>query len=141
MAENPSSLTLPLLITKGMILFPKNQKLIDAGRDFSINAIKISKEKSDSLILIVSQKEGEVENPTADDIFSVGVLARIISISEREKRLRSRVEVIDRVTLSNVHLDEEDKCYVADGTMIESVKVDTDSSAAVVASINHELEK
>ena len=141
MAENPSTLTLPLLITKGLILFPKNQKLIDAGRDFSINAIKISKEKSDSLILIVSQKEGEVENPTADDIFSVGVLARIISISEREKRLRSRVEVIDRVNLSNVHLDEEDKCYVADGTMIEPVKVDTDSSAAVVASINHELEK
>ena len=141
MAENPSTLTLPLLITKGLILFPKNQKLIDAGRDFSINAIKVSKEKSDSLILIVSQKEGEVENPTADDIFSVGVLARIISISEREKRLRSRVEVIDRVSLSNVHLDEEDKCYVADGTMIESVKVDSDSSAAVVASINHELEK
>ena len=141
MAENPSTLTLPLLITKGLILFPKNQKLIDAGRDFSINAIKVSKEKSDSLILIVSQKEGEVENPTADDIFAVGVLARIISISEREKRLRSRVEVIDRVTLSNVHLDEEDKCYVADGTMIESVKVNSDSSAAVVASINHELEK
>ena len=141
MAENPSTLNLPLLITKGLILFPKNQKLIDAGRDFSINAIKISKEKADSLIFIVSQKEGEVENPTADDIFSVGVLARIISISEREKRLRSRVEVIDRVTLSNVHLDEEDKCYVADGTMIESVKVNSDSSAAVVASINHELEK
>ena len=141
MAENPSSLTLPLLITKGMILFPKNQKLIDAGRDFSINAIKISKEKSDSLILIVSQKEGEVENPKADDVFPIGVLARVISISEREKRLRARVEVIDRVSLSNIHLDEEDNCYVADGAMIDSIKVDPDSSAAIVSSVNHQLEK
>ena len=141
MAENPSSLTLPLLITKGMILFPKNQKLIDAGRDFSINAIKISKEKSDSLILIVSQKEGEVENPKAEDVFSTGVLARVISISEREKRLRARVEVIDRVALSNIHLDEEDNCYVADGTMIEPINVDADSSAAIVSSVNHQLEK
>ena len=141
MAENPSSLTLPLLITKGLILFPKNQKLIDAGRDFSINAIKVAKEKSDSLILIVSQKEGEVENPTADDIFTTGVLARVISISEREKRLRSRVEVIDRVQLSNVHIDDEDKCFVADGTVLESIKIDSDASSQVVTSINHELEK
>ena len=141
MAENPSSLTLPLLITKGLILFPKNQKLIDAGRDFSINAIKVAKEKTDSLILIVSQKEGEIENPTADDIFSTGVLARVISISEREKRLRSRVEVIDRVNLSNVHIDEEDKCFVADGTILEALQVDSDTSSGVVSSINHELEK
>ena len=141
MAENPSTLTLPLLITKGLILFPKNQKLIDAGRDFSINSIKVSKEKSDSLILIVSQKEGEIENPTENDIFSIGVLARIISISEREKRLRSRVEVIDRVLLSKVHFDDEDNCYVADGTMIEPVKADLDTSTAVVTSINNELDK
>ena len=141
MAESPSTLTLPLLITKGLILFPKNQKLIDAGRDFSINAIKVAKEKSDSLILIVSQKEGEIENPTADDVFTIGVLARVISISEREKRLRSRVEVIDRVALANIHIDDEDKCFVADGTILDGVKVDSDASSAVVASINHELEK
>ena len=141
MANNPSSLTLPLLITKGMILFPKNQKLIDAGRDFSINAIKVSKEKADSLILIVSQKEGEVENPTADDVFSVGVLARVISISEREKRIRTRVEVIDRVKLDNVHLDEEDKCYAADATIIDAIQSDLDTMTAIVSSINHELEK
>ena len=141
MADNPSTLTLPLLITKGMILFPKNQKLIDAGRDFSISSIKVSKEKADSLILIVSQKEGEVENPTADDVFNVGVLARIISISEKEKRLRARVEVIDRVTLANIHLDEEDKCYVADATMSDPIKVDLDTSSAIISSINHELEK
>ena len=141
MADNPSTLTLPLLITKGLILFPKNQKLIDAGRDFSINAIKVSKEKADSLILIVSQKEGEIDNPTADDIFTVGVLARVISISEREKRLRARVEVIDRVALANMHLDDEDKCYVADGTMLPPIEVGIEASAAVVSSINHELEK
>ena len=141
MADTPSTLTLPLLITKGLILFPKNQKLIDAGRDFSINAIKVAREKADSLILIVSQKEGEVENPTAEDIFSTGVLARIISVSEREKRLRARVEVIERASLDNVHLDEEDNCYVADGSISDAVAVDAKTSAAIVSSVNHELEK
>ena len=82
MASNPSSLTLPLLITKGLILFPKNQRLIDAGRDFSINAIKVSKDKADNLILITSQIDSDVENPTEQDVFKIGVLARVMSISE-----------------------------------------------------------
>ena len=141
MANNPSSLTLPLLITKGMILFPKNQKLIDAGREFSINAVRTSKDKADSLILITSQREGEIETPTSDDIYPVGVLARIVSVSEREKRLRARVEVIDRVNLSNVELDADDNCFIAKATMIEPISLDDASSETVVNSINHELEK
>ena len=141
MANNPQTLTLPLLITKGLILYPKNQKLIDAGREFSVNAVKVSKDKADSLILITSQREVDTENPTVDDIFHTGVLARIISVSEREKRLRCRVEVIDRVKLSNIKLDDEDQCYAADATIIPSINVDRESSLAIITSINHELEK
>ena len=141
MATSPSSLTLPLLITKGMILYPKNQKLIDAGRDFSINAIRTSKDKADSLILISSQREVDIENPTSEDVFPTGVLARIISVSEREKRLRARVEVIDRVSLSNFELDKDDNCYIAKAIMIDHIQIDEKSSETIVNSINHELEK
>ena len=141
MAKSPQTLTLPLLITKGLILYPKNQKLIDAGRDFSVSAVKVSKEKADSLILITSQRDMDTEKPSVDDIFTTGVLARVVSISEREKRLRCRVEVIDRVSLNNVKFDEEDQCYAADATMLEPIAVDLESSVAIVTSINHELEK
>ena len=141
MATNPSSLNLPLLITKGMILFPQNQRLIDAGRDFSINAIKVSREKTDSLILITAQIDSDVENPTENDIFKVGVLARIISISERDKRIRARVEVIDRAELSNISLDNEDKCFVSNATLLNPIEVDDKSSEAVVNAISNELEK
>ena len=141
MATSPSSLTLPLLITKGMILYPKNQKLIDAGRDFSINAIRTSKDKADSLILISSQREVDIENPTSEDVFPTGVLARIVSVSEREKRLRARVEVIDRVSLSNIELDKDDNCYIAKAIMLDPIQIDEKSSETIVNSINHELEK
>ena len=141
MATSPSSLTLPLLITKGMILYPKNQKLIDAGRDFSVNAIRTSKDKADSLILISSQREVDIENPTSEDVFPTGVLARIVSVSEREKRLRARVEVIDRVSLSNIELDKDDNCYIAKAIMLDHIQIDEKSSETIVNSINHELEK
>ena len=141
MATSPSSLTLPLLITKGMVLYPKNQKLIDAGRDFSVNAIRTSKDKADSLILISSQREVDIENPTSEDVFPTGVLARIVSVSEREKRLRARVEVIDRVSLSNIELDKDDNCYIAKAIMLDPIQIDEKSSETIVNSINHELEK
>ena len=142
MADSKSSLTLPLLITKGLILFPGNSRLIDAGRDFSINSIKVSKAKTDSLILITSQRDESTENPTDKDIFLTGVLARVISISEREKVVRARVEVISRVTLSKVEFDDkEDNCFVADGEVIDPISVSDKESEAIVSSINHELEK
>ena len=141
MADKPSTLTLPLLITRGMILYPKITRLIDAGREFSVNAIKASREKADSLILVTSQVDSEIENPTEKDIFTIGVLARIVSITERDKRVRVRVEVIDRVELSNILFDVEDKCYISNATLINKIEVDDQSSEAVVNAINHELEK
>ena len=143
MADNkPSSLTLPLLITKGLILFPGNTRLIDAGREFSLNAIKISKSKTDSLILVTSQTSDTVETPTEEDIFKVGVLARIVSVTERENRMRARVEVIDRVTLSNIYYDEaEDKTFVAVGTILAQPIIAEKDSAAIVGSINQEVDK
>ena len=141
MADNPSSLTLPLLITKGMVLFPSTTRLIEAGRDFSVKAVKVAREKSDSLILITSQNNSDVDKPTPNDVFSVGVLARIISISEKENIAKIRVEVIDRVSLANIAFDAEDECYVSEATMIEAIKVDPQSGEAIVSAINHELEK
>ena len=124
MADQSSSVTLPLLITKGLILFPGNSRLIDAGRDFSINAIKVSKNKTDSLILITSQKDENVDNPSVEDIYLTGVLARVISISERDKRIRARVEVLSRVSLSNVSFDDkEDNCFVAEGQILEAITI------------------
>ena len=83
MAEKKSSVTLPLLITKGLVLFPSNTRLIDTGRDFSINSIKVSREKTDSLILITSQIDVNDNDPTPSTIYHTGVVARIASVSER----------------------------------------------------------
>ena len=55
MADKPKVLSLPLLITRSLVIFPGNQQLIEAGREFSINAINLSRNKADSLIYISSQ--------------------------------------------------------------------------------------
>jgi len=142
MADKKSTLTLPLLITRGLILFPNTSKLIDAGRSFSVNAIKVAKAKTDSLILISSQKIDDIDQPRADEVFNVGVLARVVSVSEREDRIKVRVEVIDRVNLSNIEYDDKDDlCYVSDAEIIEAIKVSEEESAYAIKLFNEEIDK
>ena len=81
MANKPQVLTLPLLITRSLVVFPGNQQLIEAGRDFSISAVNASKNECDSLILVTSQKSFNVEQPTQDDVYEIGVLCHIVSIT------------------------------------------------------------
>ena len=140
MADKPKVLSLPLLITRSLVIFPGNQQLIEAGREFSINAINLSRNKTDSLIFISSQIKAENENPTADDIYHVGTLCHIISCSERENRLRVRVEVLERITLSNIALDVNEQTYVADGAILDLPPVSQVDTQGYIKSINRALE-
>lgn len=140
MADKPKVLSLPLLITRSLVIFPGNQQLIEAGREFSINAINLSRNKADSLIYISSQIKSENENPTEKDIYHVGTLCHIISCSERENRLRVRVEVLERVSLDNIALDVNEQTFVADGHILDLNPVYINESQGYVKSINRALE-
>ena len=140
MAEKPKSLSLPLLITRSLVIYPSNQQLIEAGREFSINAINLSRNKTDSLIFITSQVKADSDNPTEADLFHVGTLCRIISCSQRDERLRVRVEVLERVNLSNIALDNDEQTYVADGGINDLPPISLEENQAVIKSISKALE-
>ncbi|WGK64326.1 endopeptidase La [Croceiramulus getboli] len=71
--------TLPILPLRNTVLFPGVVIPITAGRDTSIALIKEAN-KNGKVIGVVSQKDEEVENPTVKDIYTVGVVARILRI-------------------------------------------------------------
>ena len=140
MANKPQALTLPLLITRALVIFPKNQQLIEAGRDFSISAVNASKNECDSLILVASQKKYDEDNPKAEDIYQVGVLCRIISISERDNRLRVRLEVIERVKLSDIRFEENAGYYSAIGGMDPLPAISPVENEAIIKAVSKALE-
>ncbi|MGB5941978.1 MAG: endopeptidase La [Leeuwenhoekiella sp.] len=71
--------TLPILPLRNTVLFPGVVIPITAGRDMSIDLINESN-KGTKIIGVVSQKDENVENPSADDINSIGVVARILRV-------------------------------------------------------------
>ncbi|MBE7640201.1 endopeptidase La [Salegentibacter sp. BLCTC] len=71
--------TLPILPLRNTVLFPGVVIPITAGRDTSIKLINEANNGS-KIIGVVAQKDEEVENPTAKDIYRTGVVARILRV-------------------------------------------------------------
>jgi ATP-dependent Lon protease len=68
---------IPILALRNTVLFPGVVIPITVGRDKSIKAVAEAF-KSDKLIGVISQKELKKDNPSANDLYNVGTVAKII---------------------------------------------------------------
>jgi len=69
-------LELPLLASRGIVVFPNMVIPLLVGRDKSIEAIEEAMMR-DKKIFIASQKKEEIEDPDEDDIYRVGTIAEV----------------------------------------------------------------
>ncbi|KEZ94704.1 MULTISPECIES: endopeptidase La [Nonlabens] len=70
---------LPILPLRNMVLFPGVVIPITAGRDRSIKLLQEAN-AANKVIGIVAQKDESIEEPGADDLHKIGVVARILRI-------------------------------------------------------------
>lgn len=71
--------TLPVLSLRNTVLFPGVVAPITAGRDKSIKLLTEAY-KGDRIIGVLSQKDVAVEDPTPEDLFHLGTVARIMRL-------------------------------------------------------------
>jgi ATP-dependent Lon protease len=129
---------LPLLITRGMVLFPNQTQSIEAGRAFSVNAIDFAKRDGNDLILVVSQKSPEIDDPQDDDIFKVGTICRMSNITSLKRYTRLRVLPLARVMITEMTKGEE--TWMAKAERIDDVAGDHKTEVALVRNIISSLE-
>ena len=83
---------LPALAMRGIVMFPTMTLHFDVGREQSMKAIRAAMGK-DKKIFLAAQKDFTVETPENDDIYAVGVVARIVQLLNNGKNsLRIMVE-------------------------------------------------
>ena len=70
---------IPILPLKNTIWFPNVVIPITVGRQKSIEAITKA-HSTNKLIGVLSQKDASIESPTADDLFRVGTVAKIVRL-------------------------------------------------------------
>ncbi|CAG5089596.1 Endopeptidase La [Thermobacillus xylanilyticus] len=67
---------LPLLPLRGLLVYPSMVLHLDVGREKSVRALERCM-VGDNTILLCSQSESGIEEPTQDDIYRVGTIARV----------------------------------------------------------------
>lgn len=67
---------MPAIALRGLVLFPENLISFDVGRDKSVKAIDAAM-KNNRQIYLVPQMDFELEDPKAEDLYDVGVVAEV----------------------------------------------------------------
>ncbi|MBQ7356488.1 MAG: endopeptidase La [Clostridia bacterium] len=71
------NLKLPLIALRGLVGFPQVQLNIEIVRTASLKAFTAAATTYDAKVLLVTQKELGVEEPTVNDLYRIGVIAEI----------------------------------------------------------------
>lgn len=118
--EDEKLTVLPTLILRGLVIFPGMLLQFDVGRKKSVLALGKSMEE-DQLIFLVAQKDLSVEDPGTEDLYSVGVVARIRQVVRRtDDGIRLFAEGLYRAKIHSVR--EEKPFLLTEVGEIESKK-------------------
>lgn len=101
----------PVLPLRDMVVFPENTASLFIGRSMSLKAAQAAYHYGTPLVLL-TQKRADIEHPKADDLYTIGTLARIRRyVVMPDGTLNMAVEGIERIKLKK--LNEFDKYYTA----------------------------
>ena len=138
--NNSNVMHLPLLVARGLVVFPSMSEEIEVSRDFSVAAVYASRESTNSLILVVSQKDKNIDNPSPEDLYTVGTLCRIAASTSAQWGVRIRVVGTRRAKIKNMSIDERGAMW-ADGEILASIFGDKDEENTLVKEVVDALNK
>ena len=137
-AKRTQQRTLPVLPLRDVVVFPYMVMPLFVGRAKSISALDEAMNEGKQLLL-VSQKQADLEEPTVDDVFDVGTIANIIQLLKLpDGTVKVLVEGQKRAKINQLN-DGEDH-FSAEVTPIETTFGDEKELDVVKAAVLNEFE-
>ncbi len=138
MSKNPT-LNLPVVCTRGVVVFPGQDVMVEVGRPKSIHAVQEAGNSYDNMVFISCQKDIMVEDPTVDDIYQIGTLSKIKVVRRKDGFMRVTFTGMKRAKL--ISLDDDDKMMVGEIEPLDDQKGDSLEEVAYVKKIVEEFSK
>ncbi|MFV0348783.1 MAG: LON peptidase substrate-binding domain-containing protein, partial [Halodesulfovibrio sp.] len=78
--DRTETITLPLMSLREVVMFPRSIVPLFVGREASIKAIESAIADHGKEILLVAQREPEMEKPGQGDLFEVGTVSKVLQL-------------------------------------------------------------
>jgi ATP-dependent Lon protease len=134
--------TLPLLPIRDIVVYPFMIQPLYVGRESSIKAIEEAFNNSDKLIILVGQKDIQTENPTPEDIYSLGTISNIVRLRRLpDGRLKVLIQGLAKARITDyVHTSPYHKVNIE---KVENLEVEEDQGVveAHMRSVRENLEQ
>ena len=120
----------PVLPLRDIVVFPHIIVPLFVGREKSVRALE-QVMQDDKQILLSSQIDPSVDDPTTDGIFKSGVLANVLQLLKLpDGTVKVLVEGRSRVQITDFL--ENNSFFEAHATALDEIPGDADTSAALV---------
>lgn len=130
---------IPVLPLRGVTIFPEMVMHFDVGREKSLKAIEEAM-KQNEMILAVSQRDADVDEPKQEDLYEIGTL---VEIKQTVKVGEDQLKVLVKGTARAKILTLQDETYMsADVEVIKDKLIEADKEEqALIRTIAELFEK
>jgi ATP-dependent Lon protease len=131
--------TYPVLPLRDIVVFPHMIVPLFVGREKSVRALE-EVMQDDKQILLSSQIDPTVDDPTADGIYEVGVLANVLQLLKLpDGTVKVLVEGRSRVRITQYH--ENENFFEASAVLLPEEDGDAETIEALVRTVSQEFER
>ena len=115
---------IPVLPLRDVVVFPHMVIPLFVGRAKSIVALETAMQ-NEKRILLVAQKDANQDNPTIDDVFSIGTIASILQMLKMpDDTVKVLVEGEQRARITQYTNDDDPKgCFMCEAELISEPQV------------------
>ena len=131
-AKRSNKMSMPVLPLRDVVVFPHMVIPLFVGRDASIHCLEYAMETGKQVFL-VTQKDGKQEEPTLDDLYSVGTIANILQLLRLpDGTIKVLIEGIDRATLTHIEQQDDDDFFIGKLEPFRYAQPELDENSALV---------
>lgn len=126
-----STKNLPVIPVRNTVFFPNQFIPLAVGRPKSLKLIENAL-KEDSLIGVIAQKDGKIDQPTPDQLFQVGTTAKILKVIDLPDGSKSAfIQGISRFTVKN--FIQTDPFFITTFELLDETLPEDDTEISALA--------